>query len=258
MRLPFEASLDDREPKFYAMPQPQLPQQGLCSATGADLRPAGQARHLSAAGNASSAAPLPRRLRAGDSRRSRLSRWRCVMPARARIPRRASRSAVGPCDQLVDARSRRAQSATAGSDQPVLLIGLLDFELASDVGIAQSHAAAGTAVALCRLACDRPEARSWKVDGSRAARAAVVRAGADSARPPATRSRFASRTAPGGLDCRRGLSRRTGCDRILRRGSSPSADAAEGRRARQDRLASDEAWAYDAAGNRWTESIRCC
>jgi hypothetical protein len=25
MRLPFEASLDDREPKFYAMPQPQMP-----------------------------------------------------------------------------------------------------------------------------------------------------------------------------------------------------------------------------------------
>ena len=25
MRLPFESSLDDREPKFYAMPQPQLP-----------------------------------------------------------------------------------------------------------------------------------------------------------------------------------------------------------------------------------------
>jgi hypothetical protein len=25
MRLPFEASLDDREPKFYAIPQPQMP-----------------------------------------------------------------------------------------------------------------------------------------------------------------------------------------------------------------------------------------
>jgi hypothetical protein len=25
MRLPFEPSLDDREPKFYAMPQPALP-----------------------------------------------------------------------------------------------------------------------------------------------------------------------------------------------------------------------------------------
>jgi hypothetical protein len=29
MRLPFEASLDDREPKFYAMPQPQLPGKDL-------------------------------------------------------------------------------------------------------------------------------------------------------------------------------------------------------------------------------------
>ena len=25
MRLPFEATLDDREPKFYALPQPPLP-----------------------------------------------------------------------------------------------------------------------------------------------------------------------------------------------------------------------------------------
>ena len=25
MRLPFEQSLEDREPKFYAMPQPQQP-----------------------------------------------------------------------------------------------------------------------------------------------------------------------------------------------------------------------------------------
>ena len=25
MRLPFEPSLDDREPKFYALPQPPLP-----------------------------------------------------------------------------------------------------------------------------------------------------------------------------------------------------------------------------------------
>jgi hypothetical protein len=29
MRLPFEDSLDDREPKFYAMPQPQLPSKDL-------------------------------------------------------------------------------------------------------------------------------------------------------------------------------------------------------------------------------------
>ena len=29
MRLPFEDSLDDREPKFYAMPQPQLPAKDL-------------------------------------------------------------------------------------------------------------------------------------------------------------------------------------------------------------------------------------
>jgi hypothetical protein len=29
MRLPFESSLDDREPKFYAMPQPQLPPKDL-------------------------------------------------------------------------------------------------------------------------------------------------------------------------------------------------------------------------------------
>ena len=29
MRLPFEPSLDDREPKFYAMPQPQLPPKDL-------------------------------------------------------------------------------------------------------------------------------------------------------------------------------------------------------------------------------------
>ncbi|MGH6898429.1 MAG: hypothetical protein ACREJ5_18065 [Geminicoccaceae bacterium] len=29
MRLPFEDSLDDREPKFYAMPQPQLPGKDL-------------------------------------------------------------------------------------------------------------------------------------------------------------------------------------------------------------------------------------
>ena len=36
--------------KFYAMPHPADAQQGPCSATGADLRPSGQARHLSAAG----------------------------------------------------------------------------------------------------------------------------------------------------------------------------------------------------------------
>ena len=29
MRLPFEQSLEDREPKFYAMPQPQLPPKDL-------------------------------------------------------------------------------------------------------------------------------------------------------------------------------------------------------------------------------------
>jgi hypothetical protein len=29
MRLPFEPSLEDREPKFYAMPQPQLPPKDL-------------------------------------------------------------------------------------------------------------------------------------------------------------------------------------------------------------------------------------
>ena len=29
MRLPFESSLDDREPKFYAMPQPALPPKDL-------------------------------------------------------------------------------------------------------------------------------------------------------------------------------------------------------------------------------------
>jgi hypothetical protein len=29
MRLPFESSLEDREPKFYAMPQPQLPPKDL-------------------------------------------------------------------------------------------------------------------------------------------------------------------------------------------------------------------------------------
>jgi hypothetical protein len=29
MRLPFEPSLDDRAPKFYAMPQPQLPPKDL-------------------------------------------------------------------------------------------------------------------------------------------------------------------------------------------------------------------------------------
>jgi hypothetical protein len=29
MRLPFEPSLDDREPKFYAMPQPRLPPKDL-------------------------------------------------------------------------------------------------------------------------------------------------------------------------------------------------------------------------------------
>jgi len=29
MRLPFEPSLDDREPKFYAMPQPALPPKNL-------------------------------------------------------------------------------------------------------------------------------------------------------------------------------------------------------------------------------------
>jgi len=29
MRLPFESSLEDREPKFYAMPQPELPPKGL-------------------------------------------------------------------------------------------------------------------------------------------------------------------------------------------------------------------------------------
>ena len=29
MRLPFEASLDDREPKFYAMPQAQMPSKDL-------------------------------------------------------------------------------------------------------------------------------------------------------------------------------------------------------------------------------------
>jgi hypothetical protein len=29
MRLPFEPSLDDQEPKFYAMPQPQLPPKDL-------------------------------------------------------------------------------------------------------------------------------------------------------------------------------------------------------------------------------------
>ena len=29
MRLPFESSLDDREPKFYAMPQPRMPSKDL-------------------------------------------------------------------------------------------------------------------------------------------------------------------------------------------------------------------------------------
>jgi hypothetical protein len=29
MRFPFEDSLDDREPMFYAMPQPQLPSKDL-------------------------------------------------------------------------------------------------------------------------------------------------------------------------------------------------------------------------------------
>jgi hypothetical protein len=29
MRLPFEPSLDDREPKFYALPQPTLPSKDL-------------------------------------------------------------------------------------------------------------------------------------------------------------------------------------------------------------------------------------
>jgi hypothetical protein len=29
MRLPFEQSLDDREPRFYAMPQPALPSKDL-------------------------------------------------------------------------------------------------------------------------------------------------------------------------------------------------------------------------------------
>jgi hypothetical protein len=29
MRLPFERSQDDQEPKFYAMPQPQLPPKDL-------------------------------------------------------------------------------------------------------------------------------------------------------------------------------------------------------------------------------------
>ena len=31
MRLPFEASLDDREPKFYAMPQPQMMAPFICA-----------------------------------------------------------------------------------------------------------------------------------------------------------------------------------------------------------------------------------
>ena len=34
MRLPFEPSLDDREPKFYALPQPALPPKDLAAAAG--------------------------------------------------------------------------------------------------------------------------------------------------------------------------------------------------------------------------------
>ena len=107
MRLPFEPTLDHREPKFYAPPQPALPPKDLARAAGADLPAAGPER-------------LSRIARA-TARPRRKDLWAGGTPGDAHATRDAGGTGDDPgrCDRVRRRGNQRADDAVALQGCPV-------------------------------------------------------------------------------------------------------------------------------------------